>query len=175
MTDFFDIDTVLAAPLKALADAEAEFNRSTLNQLMRYGSNKDGVYELEELNVRYHRTVYENGLRVKKEMRLTVPKAAVVPITALQLKKTTFDMTLEVRLVGNNENSGNQGNTAASRIKVQGRAAAEKARPGDYLAKMRVRIEAASAEPPEGLKRIVDILYTNIGAGPAAAGTVHER
>jgi hypothetical protein len=175
MADFFDLDKVFTAPLKALADAEAEFNQSMLNQLIHYSNNKDGVYELEELNILYHRTVYENDLRVKKEMRLTIPKAAVVPMTALQLKKTTLDMTLEIRLVENSKNEGgNQENVAISCIKVQGRAAAEKVRQGDYLAKMRVRIETTSADPPEGLKRIVDVLYTNIGAEPANTGKLHE-
>jgi hypothetical protein len=70
----------------------------------------------------------------------------------LRLEKTKIRMTLEIKTKHDPQGS----------VKLAARAAPSKTRTGDHTAKMRVTMKTVSTPPPEGLSRIIDILYTGI-------------
>jgi hypothetical protein len=154
--EYSPLSEILTNSLTAFAAAEAEVNKSVLNQLLGFCESEviDGrsVYRIKETIISYNRTVIEKDKYRREPVNLIVPTAALTPFSTFRLKETHSKMTVEEKKTADTS----QNKQPLFRV------AAPDQRKGDGSARIQIDMKTDAAELPEGLSRIIDILYSSI-------------
>lgn len=161
--EYSPLSEILTNSLTAFAVAEAVINKSVLDQLLGFCESEviDGrsVYRIKETIISYNRTVIEDGKYRREPVNLIVPTAALTSFSSFRVKKTRLKMTVEVKkMSGGKKTSGE----AAGSEQPLFRAAAPVQRKEDRSARIQIDMKTDGVELPEGLNRIIDILYSSI-------------
>ena len=179
MSDQFEglpMEGLIGGPLEAAAQAQINLARGTSDYINAVGFHGDG--SIRNVDFKYEATDQRSdGTPYLKEITVTVPLLAVVPIPNLQIDKVqiTFDMEVKEAIVSGSESetgTRRQAEEAAAsdeidsgdRIKIYGQTSSrqQNTRSTDNSAKYHVDVHASNHGMPEGLLRVIDMMATSV-------------
>ncbi|MGN0729934.1 DUF2589 domain-containing protein [Treponema sp.] len=160
------IADLIAAPLKAAADAQLDLAKSNVDFIRTVGIEKsdDGKEKTRNLSFTLHKTEKDGK---KNELSVQAPLLAVVPIPNLAVEEVNIEFQMEVTsATKENASSSAENNTNEERegITVCGKVSANAAstRKTNQSAKYQIQVKARKQEMPEGLSRMLDILAQSV-------------
>lgn len=165
-SQFFPLDDLVYAPLKAVAVSNMNLSTSLIDNIKSLGTVKhignEEVLFLKKLNIEYdklHPSESNNTYVEKVEMQ--VPLLSLIQIPNLNIKNAEVDFQTEVSVL---EDKGNKKEIIA-------RICSPQTRKSDELPKIEYKIKLKSADVTEGYMRIVDALDSStvskkMGASP---------
>lgn len=160
---------LIGGPLKAAVDSQTMLAKSTAEFITTVGFDDTKV---RTVLFEYKKTEADaDGKPNDKDMELTVPLLAVVPIPNLQIDFVNITFDMEVKSAESDKSStdkegsvsatakGGWGPFSAS-VTVSGKVAThrENTRSSDNSAKYHVEVNASNHGYPEGLARVMDII-----------------
>jgi hypothetical protein len=179
MSDQFEglpMEGLIGGPLEAAAKAQISLARSTSDYINSVGFHSDG--SIRSVDFKYEATDQKSdGTVYLKEITVTVPMLAVVPIPNLQIDKVDITFNMEVResVVEASESDASQKRGRETdeatdeiedgeRVKIYGQTSShqENTRSSDNSAKYHVEVHASNHGMPEGLQRVLDMMASSV-------------
>ena len=155
------ISELIAAPLKAAADAQLDLAMSTVEFIRTVGMESDagGREKLRNLSFLL-KSAGEDG--TERELSLSAPLLAVVPIPNLAVEEVSIDFQMEVTST-TREASEEKGDGSCS-LSVCGKVSsqASNTRQSNQSAKYQIEVKARRQDTPEGLSRLLDIMAQSV-------------
>ncbi|MCM1062040.1 MAG: DUF2589 domain-containing protein [Eubacterium sp.] len=152
------INDLIYAPINAVKEADISLSSEILNQIAVLSdadeSNSDSdtmVMKLKKIKFLFDKVKPTELGDTTETVGLTVPTASIVPLAALSISRSVLKFNTEVK----------PENDLGGKTILVGRTAAKKIRKTDHLPKMHFRIETESADLPEGVSRLLDVLDIN--------------
>lgn len=158
--NFVNIDELVYAPLKAVAQSNTQLSGSIMDLIADTGdinpSDENDTIHLKTVNLAYEQINNDstNG-KVIEEIGLKIPLISIVPITNLQVKKANIAFDAEIKKTGKSKKT--------NRYNMEARicSSAKQRRKDDGVPKISFEIELENTIVPEGMARFVDILNAN--------------
>lgn len=152
-SQFFPLDELVYAPLKAVALSNLNLGTSFIDNIKSLGTVKhignEEVLFLKKLNIEYDKLhPSENNDTYIEKVEMQVPLLSLIQIPNLNIKNAEVDFQAEVAVV---EDKGNKKGIVA-------RICSPQTRKTDELPKIEYKIKLKSAGVTEGYMRIVDAL-----------------
>lgn len=152
-SQFFPLDELVYAPLKAVALSNLNLGTSFIDNIKSLGTVKhignEEVLFLKKLNIEYDKLhPSENNDTYIEKIEMQVPLLSLIQIPNLNIKNAEVDFQAEVAVV---EDKGNKKGIVA-------RICSPQTRKTDELPKIEYKIKLKSAGVTEGYMRIVDAL-----------------
>lgn len=178
MSDQFEglpMEGLIGGPLEAAAQAQINLARSTADYINSVGFHSDG--SIRNVDFKYEATDQRSdGSVYLKEITVTVPMLAVVPIPNLQIDNVdiTFDMEVKESVVDSSESATSSERRSDSepadeieggeRVKIFGQTSThqQNTRTTDNSAKYHVEVRATNHGTPEGLLRVLDMMASSV-------------
>ena len=107
-----DFRKMIGGPLQAAVDAQVASSLATVDFIERVGfkSNEDGTRELVMVDFSHKRIDFdEQGQPVGKEVKVTVPLLAMLPIPSLRIDHVTIDFNVKLNSVESSSTSSSLG------------------------------------------------------------------
>lgn len=152
-SQFFPLDELVYAPLKAVALSNLNLGTSFIDNIKSLGTVKhignEEVLFLKKLNIEYDKLhPSENNDTYIEKVEMQVPLLSLIQIPNLNIKNAEVDFQAEVAVV---EDKGNKKGIVA-------RICSPQTRKTDELPKIEYKIKLKSAGVTEGYMRIIDAL-----------------
>lgn len=177
MSDQFEgipMEGLIGGPLEAAARAQINLARSTSDYINSVGFHSDG--SIRNVDFKYEATDQRgDGTPYLKEITVTVPMLAVVPIPNLQIDTVDISFSMEIResVVESSESDtrtergrgeGEEEIEGSERVTIFGQAAThqQNTRTSDNSAKYNVEVRATNHGMPEGLLRVLDMMASSV-------------
>lgn len=183
MSDRFEglpMESLIGGPLEAAARAQVNLARGTADFIKAVGFHADD--SVRSIDFKYEATDQrDDGTPYLKEVTVTVPMLAVVPIPNLQIDTVdvTFDMQVKESVVEQTESKAGSSSTRETeeRVKVYGETAShrENTRSTDNSAKYHVEVHASNHGMPEGLQRVIDMMASSVAPRKIVAYDLNEK
>lgn len=160
------IADLIAAPLKAAADAQLELAKSTVDFIRTVGmeTGGDGTETARNLSFTLQRTEKDG---TQNALSVQAPLLAVVPVPSLAVEEVDVEFQMEVTSAAkestsssaeNGQDGGHEGITVCGKVSAQ----AASTRETNQSAKYQIQVKARKQETPEGLSRMLDILAQSV-------------
>lgn len=189
---------LIGAPMKAAIEAQALAAKTTIEFIEKVGfipadTNQDMMFidetkdanagQVRNVTFKYKKTDENN---VDKEVELTVPILAIVPIPYLRIDEMTIDFTAKLNdTITNTTKTGFKLDSSVSGkfkswwspISLEFRTAMSYQRQTESSARyvreytMNIHVRAVQDDMPAGLGRVLDILEQTIKEKPPSGGT----
>jgi len=153
---FLPIDELIFAPINAIKEANISLSNGILKQIAIFSDTENentdiSVMKLKNIKFLYDKIKSTEYGKLKETIGLTVPTASIIPLSALQINSSVIKFNIEVK--SNYDENNN--------FSLIGKNAPEKIRKSDFIPKIHFNIKTESAELPEGIARLIDVLDTN--------------
>lgn len=155
-SDFIPLEDVVYAPLYALAQSNQQLRIQMIDAIENMGtvrqSGQDKVVHLDNISIAYDRVspAGEDGCSVDN-LQVQVPLLSIVPLTNLNVERAEIDFSAEVRA-----EKGREENCV-----ITARICAPEQRKGDFLPRVRYKLNVRSLPATEGILRLTDLLNTD--------------
>jgi Protein of unknown function (DUF2589) len=191
------LEHIIGAPLEAAIKSQAMAARTTVDFITNVGLKSDGNGDLvaQLVDFKFDRTLEEvqpnptNGQPPLRNFRvvpskLTVPLLAIVPIPFIRITDMTIDFEYKVRDIETNEHS-DEFNVSAKveakywifKAEVSGSYGSKNAarRETDQSTTLRITVNAAQDNIPEGLARVLDMMHDQLKVVPLESGALQPQ
>ncbi|MCI9078081.1 MAG: DUF2589 domain-containing protein [Lachnospiraceae bacterium] len=165
-SQFFPLNDLVYAPLKAVALSNMNLSISLIDNLKSLGTVKhtgnEEVLFLKNLNIEYDKLhPSENNDTYIEKVEMQVPLLSLIQIPSLNIKNAEVDFQTEVAVLEDKQNKKS----------IVGRICSPQTRKTDELPKIEYKIKLKSASVTEGYMRITDALDSSpvskkLGASP---------
>lgn len=160
------IADLIAAPLKAAADAQLELANSTVDFIRTVGIEQkdDGTAHTRSLSFTLYREEQDG---TGETLSIQAPLLAIVPVPNLAVEEVNVEFQMEVTSttkeeksfsVENDEMPEQNGVTVCGKVSAQ----ATGTRESNQSAKYQIQVKARQQQMPEGLSRVLDILAQSV-------------
>ncbi|GIU70953.1 MAG: alpha-amylase [Candidatus Nitrosocaldaceae archaeon] len=145
------LEELIAAPLKALVDAQRESADATRTFLLSLMKEKDGKNIPDMLNIVYEQTLQnpETGELEPQEQSLSIPILSLIPIPYISIDESEIEF--DAKIITSKKDKFER-TTLYAAYASKGRSSI------DITSEMHVKIKAKRSEIPEGLAKILTIL-----------------
>jgi len=152
---YMPINDLVYAPVNAIKNADVLLCDGILNQIANVSDEKlipsqPPTMKLKNIRFLYEKVKSDEYGDTQVTAGLTVPTASIIPLSALQISRSSVKFNIEVKT-----------DKKDSKILINGKPAAPKFRKTDHLPKMCFQIETEAVTLPEGISRLMDILDIN--------------
>jgi Protein of unknown function (DUF2589) len=189
------LEQIIGSPLGAAIKAQAIAARTTVDFIRDVGLNRSpatGEYSAVTVDFKFDRTIEETlpplvsggptgkGFRIIPS-KLEVPLLAIVPIPFIRITDMTIDFEYKIRDVEQTEHVeelGIQAKVEAQywfiKAEVSGSYTNKSTnkRETDRSASLRITVNAAQDQIPEGLARVLEMMHEQLKVVPLSSGTV---
>lgn len=155
------IGELIAAPLKAAADAQVDLAKSTVEFIRTVGLEQDGtgVDKVRSLNFNLS-AMGKDG--AERNLQIQAPLLAIVPIPNLAVEEVDIGFQMEVTSATRNSTEGSGSESQGVSVCGQVSSQASNTRETNQSAKYQIQVKARKQEMPEGLSRILDIMAQSV-------------
>ncbi|MBQ9206907.1 MAG: DUF2589 domain-containing protein [Treponema sp.] len=154
------ISDLIAAPLKAAADAQFALAKSTADFISEVAFEKDykGNEQLRTVSFTVASPEKESGA-----LSLQAPLIALVSIPNLALEEVSVNFQMEVNSAVKTTENATDG-SKQSAISVTGKVSSDAAntRESNQSAKYQIQVKAKKQDTPEALSRLLDVLAATV-------------
>lgn len=147
------LEELIAAPLRALVDAQAASAEATRNFLLSLMEEKDGKNIPETLKIIYEQTLQnpETGVLEDSKQSLTIPMLSLIPIPYISIDESEIEFDAKIITSKSNE-------PKLKRAVIYASYASKAKSNVDLTSEMHVKIKAKRSDIPEGLAKMLTIL-----------------
>lgn len=159
------IADLIAAPLKAAADAQLDLAKSTVEFIHSVGVEKDpgGRDRLKTLSMRLQRPARDGGKT--DSVFIQAPLLAIVPVPNLAVEEVDINFQMEVTSTAKTQSTEQEDGGQAVTVCGKVSSGAGQTRETNQSAKYQIQVKARRQETPEGLSRILDVLAAAVTPG----------
>lgn len=151
------IGQLIAAPLKAAADAQLDLAKSTVEFIQTVGLEQDEAGMDKVRNLHFNLSAMgKDG--AEKNLQIQAPLLAIVPIPNLAVEEVDIGFQMEVTSA--RKDSGDSSEVEGQGVQICGQVSSQAAntRATNQSAKYQIQVKARKQENPEGLSRILDLM-----------------
>lgn len=153
------IGELIAAPLKAAADAQVDLAKSTVEFIRTVGLEQDGTGKVRSLNFNLS-AMDKDG--AERNLQIQAPLLAIVPIPNLAVEEVDIGFQMEVTSATRNSTESPGSESQGVNVYGQVSSQASSTRETNQSAKYQIQVKARKQEMPEGLSRILDIMAQSV-------------
>lgn len=148
------ISDLIAAPLTAAADAQFELAMRTVEFIHSVGMETDENGRTAAKNISFGVKAPSGDGDGTKEIEVTAPLLAVVPVPSLAVEEVDVGFQMEVTSAQN----GGDGIVMCGQVS----SSADQTRESNQSAKYQISVKARRQQQSEGLSRLLDILASAV-------------
>lgn len=151
------LEQVIAAPLRALVDAQKETAAATHDFLLQLTKIENGKRVLETLNFTFERMIhdqYSGDIKIVKQL-LSIPLISMLPVPYINVDEAEINFNAKIIDIKKEETSA----TSSLRgVKLYATYASRNVSTIDFSSEINIKIKIKRSEIPEGLAKTLTIL-----------------